>query len=152
MKSEVLLSKIERAWAFFIESYAGLTSEQMLEPGVTDDWSIKDILAHVTWWEEETLKHLPTIMKGNQPPRYSDLFGGIDAFNAQMTRKKHNLPLSEVLNQLEDTHLSLIKYIQSVPEDQYACETRFRHRLRMDTYSLYPIHAKAIRAWRERTK
>jgi hypothetical protein len=27
-------------------------------------------------------------------------------------------------------------------------ETRFRRRLRLDTYGHYPTHARAIRAWR----
>ena len=30
-------------------------------------------------------------------------------------------------------------------------ETRFRRRLRLDTYSHYPKHARAIREWRERS-
>jgi hypothetical protein len=59
--------------------------------------------------------------------------------------------LSEVRNQLDETHLRLIEFIQSVPEEQFASETRFRHRLRLDTYSHYPIHTRAIREWRERS-
>jgi hypothetical protein len=39
--------------------------------------------------------------------------------------------------------------IQSVPEDQVTRETRFRRRLRLDTYHHYPQHAEAIRQWRQ---
>ena len=127
------------------------TSEaELLEPGVTDDWSVRDILAHVSWWEEEALKHLPQILKGERPQRYSVLYGGIDAFNAQMTEKKQGLPLLQVLREMEDTHIRLIQYLQSVAEEQFSTDTRFRRRLRLDTYSHYPIHAQAIREWRER--
>jgi hypothetical protein len=35
---------------------------------VTGDWSVRDILAHMTTWEEETLGHLPIILAGGQPP------------------------------------------------------------------------------------
>ena len=120
LKSEVLLSKIEQAWVSLAESYRGLAAEQMLEPGVSGEWSVKDILAHITWWEEEALKYLPMILQGRRPPRYSALYGGIDAFNAQMADQKRGLALSEVLFQLHDTHQRLIHYILSVPEDQYA--------------------------------
>ena len=120
-----------------------------MEPGVLGGWSVRDIIAHVTWWEEEALTHLPLILDGGKPPRYSVTYGGIDAFNAQMTERKRNLPLSEVLRQQEDTHRRLIDFIQSAPEDQLIRETRFRHRLRLDTYSHYPEHAEAIRKWRE---
>ncbi len=115
-----------------------------------DNWSVKDILAHVTTWEEEALKYLPLILTGGKPPRYSQ-YGGIDAFNAQMAEQKRGLALSEVQRQLDETHRRLLDYIRSVPEEHFTQETRFRHRLRLDTYSHYPQHAKAIREWRERS-
>ena len=37
----------------------------MSEQGVTGSWSVKDIIAHVTTWEEEALKHLPLILMAN---------------------------------------------------------------------------------------
>jgi hypothetical protein len=105
----------------------------------------------MTTWEEEALKHLPVIIKEGRPPRYSTQYGGIDAFNALMAERKHDLSLADVLQQQEETHRRLIDYLQSVPEEQFTRETRFRHRLRLDTYSHYPKHAKAIREWRERS-
>ncbi|MDD5371288.1 MAG: ClbS/DfsB family four-helix bundle protein [Anaerolineaceae bacterium] len=151
MKKQQLLEKIDQDWKAFQESYTGLTDSQMLEPGVTDDWSVKDILAHVTWWEQEAVKYLPLILQGGRPPRYKDLYGGIDAFNAQMTDQKRGLTLSDVLRQQDETHRRLIETVQSAPEDQFTRETPFRRRLRLDTYSHYPIHTQAIREWRERS-
>ena len=52
---------------------------------------MQDILAHVTTWEEEALRYLPRILEGGTPPRYSTTYGGIDAFNAQMTARKARL-------------------------------------------------------------
>lgn len=150
MDRRQLLKGLAKAWGAFKESYAGLTDSQLMEPGVTGAWSVRDILAHVTTWEEEALTHLPLILKGGKPPRYSVAYGGIDAFNAQMTEQKRDLSLSEVLRQLDDTHRRLIGFIESAPDDQFIRDTRFRHRLRLDTYSHYPKHAEAIRKWRER--
>jgi len=141
---------MDTAWVAFGESYAGLSDVQLMEPGVTGAWSIRDILAHVTTWEEEALKHLPLILKSHTPPRYSVQYGGIDAFNARMTEQKRSLSLSEVRAQLAATHGRLVDFIQSAPEHQLIGETRFRHRLRLDTYSHYPLHAEAIRLWRQR--
>jgi hypothetical protein len=55
------------------------------------------------------------------------------------------------MQQQEAVHRQLVEYLQSVPEEQFARETRFRHRLRLDTYSHYPEHTRAIREWRERS-
>src|SRR5437899_8560668 len=150
MKRQQLLDKLDTAWAALKESYAGLSDVQLMEPGVTGGWSVRDILAHVTTWEEEALKHLPLILTRGTPPRYSVRYGGIDAFNARMTEQKRSLSLSEVRAQLAATHGRLVDFIQSAPEDQLRGETRFRHRLRLATYSHYPPHAEAIRQWRQR--
>jgi hypothetical protein len=149
MDRRQLLKRLDKAWGAFKESYAGLSASQLMEPGVAGAWSVRDILAHVTTWEEEALKHLPLILKGGKPPRYSVRYGGINAFNAQMTEQKRSLSLSEVLRQLDETHRRLTDFIQSAPEAQFIRQTRFRHRLRLDTYSHYPKHAEAIRKWRE---
>jgi hypothetical protein len=134
----------------FNESYAGLSYVQLMTPGVTGAWSVRDILAHVTTWEEEALKHLPLILDGGTPPRYSVRYGGIDAFNALMTEQKRSLSLPEVRAQLAATHGRLVDFIQSAPEHQLVGKTRFRHRLRLDTHGHYPLHAAAIRQWRQR--
>jgi hypothetical protein len=148
MDKSKLLKRLDKAWAAFNASYAGLSDAELLESGVTGVWSVRDIIVHVTWWEEEALTHLPVILAGGKPARYSVRYGGIDAFNAQMTEQKQDLSLSEVLQQRDDAHRRLIDFIQNAPEDQLVRETRFRRRLRLDTYSHYPQHTEAISKWR----
>jgi hypothetical protein len=145
-----LLQRLDVAWRAFKESYAGLSEAELLEPGVTGAWSIRDIIAHVTTWEQEALAHLPSILGGHRPPRYSVTYGGIDAFNALMTTKKAGLSLAEVFRQQDEIHRQVIDLIDRAPEDQWIRETRFRRRLRLDTYDHYPKHTEAIRRWRER--
>jgi hypothetical protein len=121
-----------------------------MKPGVTGDWSVRDILAHVTTWEEEALTHLPLILEGGTPPRYSVRYGGIDAFNARMTEQKASLSLAAVRRQLDETHRRLIDFVRRAPDDQLRRESRFRRRLRLDAYGHYPQHAEAIRQWRRK--
>jgi len=144
---ERLLRRLETAWAAFKASYAGLPDAQLTEPGVADDWSVRDVLAHVTTWEEEALTHVPLVIRGGRPPRYAS-FGGIDAFNGRMTEQKRRLSLAEVRRQLDDTHQRLVDFIQRAPAEYFLRETRARRRLRLDTYGHYPLHTEMIRAWR----
>ena len=150
MNTQQVLARLDAAWLEFEDSYAGLSEAQLLIPGVTGQWSVRDIIAHVTWWEEEALEHLPRIREGGRPPRYSVMYGGIDAFNALRTEQRRSLSLDEVLRQHDDVHTRLLEYVREAPEELFARETRFRRRLKLDTYSHYPIHAKAIREWRAR--
>ncbi len=147
MNRSQLLRRVHTAWEALEQSFAGLSEARLTEPGVSGEWSVKDILAHVTTWEAEALKYLPLIVEGGTPPRYASE-GGIDVFNARMADHKRALSLADVLGQLRETHRRLIDYIEGVPETQFACETRFRRRLRLDTYRHYAEHARAIGAWR----
>jgi len=145
-----LLKRLDTRWQELLASYAGLSETELGEPGVTGTWSVKDIVAHVTAWEAEALTHLPEILVGRKPPRYSVTHGGIDAFNAQMTERTRGLSLAEVLQRRDDTHRRLVTYLEGLPAAALAGETRARRRLRLDTYGHYAVHTKAIRTWRER--
>jgi hypothetical protein len=148
MLRERLLARLDKAWTAFTDSYAGLSEAALLEPGVTGAWSVRDIITHVTWWEAEALTHLPQILEGRRPPRYSVTYGGIDAFNALMTERKRSLTLAAVLREQAETHRRLLDLVAHAPLDQIAGDTRWRRRLRLDTYGHYPKHTAAIRRWR----
>ena len=146
--AERVVRTLDAAWAALLESYAGLPDAALLEPGVAGDWSVKDVLAHVNTWQEEALQQLPVIAAGGTPPRYGSTYGGIDAFNARMAERKRGMSLAEVRRRLDETHRRLIALIRSVPEHHLTGETRFRRRLRLDTYGHYRLHERGIREWR----
>lgn len=142
---EPLVARLDSAWAELRDSYEGLSESELTRPGALGEWSVKDVLAHVTTWEEEALKHLPTIARGERPPRYASE-GGIDAFNARMAERKRDLSLETVLARMDETHATLVAYLRSTIE--MTSRSRFVKRLRLDTYGHYRLHAEAIRGWR----
>jgi hypothetical protein len=144
-----LLKRMEARWLELLASYADLSAEHMTEPGVTGRWSVKDLIAHVTVWEDEALTHLPIVLAGRRPPRYSVTHGGINAFNALMTERNRGLPLAEILRRRDATHSRLMAFVGRVPESECGGDTRFRRRLRLDTYGHYAVHTKAISRWRQ---
>ena len=149
MNRRQLRQRPDRAWLGFEESYAGLADDRLLETGVRGEWSVRDIIAHVTKWEEEVLTHIPILMAGGRPPQYSVRYGGINAFNVVMTERTRGLSILQVRARQERTHGKIAEFIDSVPKSQFKEETRFRRRLRWDNYGHYPKHAAAIWAWRE---
>ena len=93
---------------------------------------MRDILAHVTTWENEALTHVPLILEGGRP------------------REKAHLSLAAVRRQMDETHARLVDLVRQLPDEHVRCETRARRRLRLDTYGHYPLHAEAIRQWRRK--
>ncbi|MBM3137848.1 MAG: DinB family protein [Chloroflexi bacterium] len=144
MSKEKIMFKLEERWQEFLHSFEMLSESQMTRPARDGGWSIKDILVHVRAWEDEALKYLPTIIEGQRLPRYKDLYGGINAFNAMTHNANKDLALKTVLANLQETHQRLLVYLQLIPNEHFASGTRFLRRLAADTYNHYPEHTETI--------
>lgn len=146
MNRQQLLDRIDQRWRAFNDALDGLAEPVMLETGVVEGWSVKDVMAHVATWDGEALKALPLIMQSKRPPRY----GGVDNFNARQYETNARLSLAQARELLSSTHSRLLEFLATVPESWFATETRFRHRLRLDTWGHYPEHTQALLEWRRR--
>jgi hypothetical protein len=145
-----LIDRIDTNWSEFQQAYAGLSEARMLEPGVSGDWSVRDILAHVAVWDALVLSVLPSILETGRHPEHDEANADLDAFNARMTEETRPLTIDEVRRVLEANHQRLLDYLQGVPSDAVATNDAFRERLAADTWNHYPEHAEAIRRWRHR--
>lgn len=141
-----MIERIDDAWRDLFASFEGMTDDDMLQPGVTEAWSVRDILAHVAVWDAFSLEKLPAILTTGEHADYEDT----DDFNARMTEEKRGLSLEEVREELADTHQRLLDYLRGVSPEAVAGNDPFRERLAADTWNHYPEHAAAIRDWRER--
>jgi hypothetical protein len=146
LNRQQLLDRIDQRWRAFNEALDGLAEPVMLETGVVEGWSVKDVIAHVATWDGEALKALPLLMQSKRPPRY----GGVDNFNARQYETNARLSLAQARLLLSSTHTRLLDLLGTVPESWFATETRFRHRLRLDTWGHYPEHTQAVLEWRQR--
>ena len=143
-----LLTRLDERWREFQESFAGLPDDALLAPGVTGVWSVRDLIAHVTTWNEEALKALPLVLEGKPLPRYASM-GGIDAFNAREQERKRGMSFGQVRQDMEATHGRLVEFLEAAPPAAYASEGRFLKRLRLDTYGHYRKHTAQVLAWRK---
>ncbi len=146
MNRSQLLKRVDGAWQEFAAACEELPPKALVAPGVVGEWSIKDLMGHVATWEEEALAALSLIAEGKRPPRYSTC-GGIDAFNDMKWRSFRSLPVEEVRSWFAETHARLLDYLGRVPEELFVRESRFRSRLRLDTYGHLPEHTRQVRVW-----
>ena len=67
MSKEKLLENIQLEHQRLEGTLADINEDQMITPGVIEDWTIKDILAHITVWEQRMVKtpwEVETIREG----------------------------------------------------------------------------------------
>ena len=60
MANDVILARIDAEWQRFLPALDDLTDEQAAEPGVAGYYSVDDLLAHLTWWENQTREVVET--------------------------------------------------------------------------------------------
>src|SRR5680860_541717 len=51
MDREELLQRIDTSWQDLQQVLQGIPPEWASEPGAAGDWSVKDLLGHITFWE-----------------------------------------------------------------------------------------------------
>jgi uncharacterized damage-inducible protein DinB len=144
-KKELLLSKINVNWKLFCESFAGLTDDQLMEKGVVGLWSVRDLFAHVSTWEEEFIKALSLIIAEKPDPEYSQ-YGDIDKFNARELERKRDFSLERLKYELVSTHQRLLEQLKLLPDIVFATNKNLIRRLR-DNYGHYQEHAAQITRW-----
>lgn len=97
---------------------ASLTEQQMTQPGVAGDWSVKDHLAHLTWWGRRVI----TVLNGGADP-LDAMPGGEkseDEINANVYAANRDRPLADVRADFETTHRDMQQLIASVPDETLA--------------------------------
>ena len=145
MSKTEIMKRIETGWQEIHALIPDLPDTAQTAQNQEVPWSIKDILGHVTTWEQESLLCLPVILKGEKPKSYRREYGGIDAFNAQMIHQKSVLSANQIFDEFILIHKKLMRFLETVPEEHFRSGTRFLRRLGWDTFKHYPEHAVMIR-------
>jgi hypothetical protein len=116
---EELISRINRDWSVLLETIEKLSHDQMIKPG-PGDWSTKDILAHLSFWERYLLFHHLQGKPSHEVMRIDK--GLIDQFdenriNALFFERSRNNSVSYTLEDLHQTHTELLAGLELVDFD-----------------------------------
>jgi uncharacterized protein (TIGR03083 family) len=107
---DALRSQRERLEAALAE----MNEAQITKPGDASHWSVKDILAHLTYWERTMVDNLERTARG-EPPQ--DEAGTTDAINDRVYVRNRARPLADVLADFRQTYQRLLDNIQTLPEE-----------------------------------
>lgn len=70
MKKGDLLARIRQDRAAFAALWHGLTDAQMTaRPAIQPTWSVKDLIAHITYWESYMIERLSHVLAGGADKR-----------------------------------------------------------------------------------
>ncbi len=130
--NEEILMRIDASWESFLPSIDGLTEEQASQPGVVGYYSVKDILAHLAWWEDQTRQ---VVESGRDEPI------DVEALNDKIYAANKDVSFGEPRQRLIDGHAQARETFASAPgltEDD----------VKDDTWEHWDEHGEQIRVWR----
>ena len=121
-KSKAELVAMRRAlYAHLDALIAGLSEQQLHMPGVNGDWSVKDHIAHLTFWERVNL--LEILKAIEQGTSWTD--SGLerteevrDKTNQRVYLQNKDRSLADVLSEFQATHQQVIEYLEKLSEEE----------------------------------
>lgn len=94
--------------------------ELLVKPGSWGEWTLKDLLAHLTYWQTSAIDRLQKVAAGRSDE--IQLHGGddaIDQVNENIYRANKDRSLADMLDTLSSTNLSFRTAVKSLPPDAY---------------------------------
>ena len=147
---EELARELQEAKNHLRLSYRGLSEEEMTRRGAVGEWSVKDVLSHVTSWEEVLLPDLARIARGDTPVLASMNLetANFDPFNAMIMSLRRDLPLDQVLRELDLSHADVMEALARLADATLAAGQFARFVLQI-TADHDREHAQGIRQWHQ---
>ena len=102
----------------------------MTQPGVAGDWSIKDIVAHLTCWRRRTVARFQAALRHESSystpwPPDMEMRDEVDEINAWIYAANTGRPLSDVLDESRAVFEQLVNTISAFPEAELLDPERF---------------------------
>lgn len=117
-KSELLqwLEQQEQQWQTLL---AEIGPERMEQPGVNGNWSMKDIVAHLTGWNQRLIDRLQAAQRGEAepPPAWPVNLQSDDEINAWIYDHYQRRSLREVLDEAQQSYQRLNAVVEALPDD-----------------------------------
>jgi hypothetical protein len=152
MTKEELIDKIEQSHSEWEAVLTEVGEDRMTEPGVMDDWSVKDIIAHLSSWQQRVLDRMDA--DGTGKP-LEVLGQTVDEINVAFYARNRELPLKDVLAQARDTYDRFMERVRGLSQEQifepghftFTKDNPLYDWIAGDTFEHYDEHSASVRAW-----
>lgn len=90
---------------------------------LNEDWTLKELLAHIAGWDEYAIGVMEAVMKGGS---FDDpLAGDFDAFNARSIARRQRLNFEEIIRDWNGTRQRLKRVLREISPEKLALRMDF---------------------------
>ena len=155
MIKDELLARIARDRALLTDAIARLDDEAILAPSRNDGWTAKDILAHLTAWEQRLLRWIERWRATGDPGRPEVAVTGerMDQINDEDYLAAREKPIVDVRRESSDSYDAIMRAVDGMGDDELAqCPESadgpsWFWIIGASTYEHYEEHREEMEAW-----
>ncbi len=158
MKKETVISELTTSRKVILDILDGIAPEQMENPGVIENWSLKDLLVHLTRWEAELVKLLWQAKGKNQPTTVHFIPDSADVINERWFQESKSRPMDIVWKDFVAVREQSLRRVKEFSENELNDPQQFNWQkgralwewIAEDSFKHEAEHAENIRDWKER--
>jgi hypothetical protein len=157
MDKEKIVQQIQSEREALEKTLARLTDDQMAQRGVEADWSVKDILAHITDWERRMVRWIEESLRGEVPERPAPglTWDDLDRLNEETFLLHRDEPLDAILSEFYTSYQQALATVEGLREEDLVAPDRFAwregdpmwHMVAANTFWHYKEHNETIENW-----
>lgn len=126
MKKSDIQDKLDEERERLLVALEPLPDEALLEPGAMGDWSVADILAHLTAWESEMVTGLMQINQGKTPKKMIAAFGDVDGYNARRYEENKGRDIDRIFDDLQGVRVQLEQWLDEFSDKDLSDPNRYK--------------------------
>jgi len=151
-----LLHELRAARAEWDDLMAEVGAARMTEPGAAGDWSVKDVMAHLTCYSRWFVHASEAHFRGEMPPLDGTEGMGFEQRNQFRHQQTHDHSLADVQAESQQVFSRLLEVVEAHSEEFLTQPQQFDgapgpllvwKMLEGDGYEHYRNHMRSIRAW-----
>lgn len=116
MKKEELLKIANDGHLRVLRTLDCLSESDVTRVGFNAEWSVKDLLAHLTAWKKRSAAELVSLAGGTWTRQKLEM-DAVHEFNRETVGRSRAQSLAEIRSDFERTHAELLRLISALPDE-----------------------------------
>jgi hypothetical protein len=138
-----LLTELDRSYSRFIAEIEKLKDDQLEVVGVTKLWSVRDLLAHMLFWQDRVERRAAGTPVEWAPGPEESQEAYLARLNARAVAGMKHLGGRQVLAKFKESHARMVQLARTITDQQLADRALMESFLG-DTYGHYDEHYASV--------
>lgn len=146
MDKKAAIKKVEDGFGELLGAVQG-ADEPAMSAVFYGEWSVKDILAHISGWHHQMAAAMERMARGEKPTPEGVDYSDADGWNAGFAAAMKAQSASTVVADLKQSFANYLRAATAIPDDRFGEGKTVNRLLEGSGYGHYEEHLPAVREY-----